>query len=119
VSWDDAKAFALQFSETVARAAPDRYVVNMGKKHRTGRIFLDYLRNGRMATAVAPYSPRARPGATISVPLSWKDLRKGLDPKAFTIAGADRVLKRADPWTDFGRSAVSLAKAWEKLEKAR
>ena len=118
VTWDEAKAFALQFSERVARAAPDRYVTNMGKKHRGGKIFLDYLRNARMATAVAPYSPRARPGATVSVPLAWKDLRKGLDPKAFTILTIDKVLKRADPWKDFARSAASLETARKKLERA-
>src|SRR4029077_867434 len=117
VTWDDAKSFALGVSEKVARAAPDRYVTNMSKKQRGGKIFLDYLRNGRGATAVAPWSPRAREGATIAVPLAWSQLRKGLDPSAFTIPTANAVLKRPDPWKDLAASAASLDAAWKRLKK--
>ncbi len=117
VTWDDAKAFALDVSEKVARAAPDRYVTNMSKKQRVGKIFLDYLRNGRGATAVAPWSPRAREGASIAVPLAWSQLRKDLDPAAFTIAGAAAVLKRPDPWKDLAASAMLLDSVWKKLKK--
>ncbi|MEA2824625.1 MAG: bifunctional non-ous end joining protein LigD, partial [Alphaproteobacteria bacterium] len=116
VTWDDAKAFALDVSERIARAAPDRYVTNMSKKQRGGKIFLDYLRNGRGATAVAPWSPRAREGATIAVPLVWNQLRKGLDPSAFTIPTANAVLKRPDPWKELAASAVALDAAWKKLK---
>ena len=108
VTWDDAKAFALAVSERIARAAPDRYVINMSKKQRGGKIFLDYLRNGRGATAVAPWSPRAREGAAIAVPLVWSQLRKGFDPSAFTIPGAAAVLKRPDPWKDLAASAAAV-----------
>jgi bifunctional non-homologous end joining protein LigD len=94
ITWDEAKAFALAVSEKMARARPDRYVTNMSKKQRGGKIFIDYLRNGRMATAVAPWSPRAREGATISVPLAWGQLKKGINPAAFTIASAAPLLKR-------------------------
>ncbi|HYK79804.1 MAG TPA: DNA ligase D [Micropepsaceae bacterium] len=117
VTWDDAKSFALGVSEKVARAAPDRYVTNMSKKQRAGKIFLDYLRNGRGATAVAPWSPRAREGATIAVPLAWSQLRKGLDPSAFTIRGATAMSKRPDPWKDLAASAASLDAAWKRLKK--
>ena len=117
VTWEEAKSFALALSERVARAAPERYVTNMSKKQRGGKIFLDYLRNGRMATAVAPWSPRARDGATISVPLAWSQLKKGLDPAAFTIASAAPLLRRADPWKDLAGSAASLEPAKKKLEK--
>jgi bifunctional non-homologous end joining protein LigD len=117
VTWDDAKSFALALSERVARAHPDRYVTNMAKKQRHGKIFLDYLRNGRMATAVAPWSPRARDGAPISVPLAWSQLKKGLNPAAFTIPTAAPLLKRADPWRDLAKSAVPLEAAKKKLEK--
>jgi bifunctional non-homologous end joining protein LigD len=116
VTWDDAKAFALEVSEKVARVAPDRYVTNMSKKQRGGKIFLDYLRNGRMATAVAPWSPRAREGAPIAVPLPWSQLRKGLNPAAFTIPDAAAVLKRPDPWTDLAASAAALDAAWKRLK---
>jgi len=117
VTWDDAKSFALEVSEHVARKAPERYVINMSKKQRGGRIFLDYLRNGRMATAVAPWSPRARDGATIAAPVAWSQLRKGLDPAAFTIASAASLLNRADPWKDLEASAGSLETARKKLAR--
>jgi bifunctional non-homologous end joining protein LigD len=117
VSWDEAKAFALALCERVAEAAPERYVTNMAKKHRGGKIFLDYLRNGRMATAVAAWSPRARVGATVAMPIPWKDLKKGLDPAAFTIANAHALLKRADAWKDLAASAGSLRTAKKKLTK--
>jgi bifunctional non-homologous end joining protein LigD len=117
LTWDEAKAFALALSERVARAAPERYVTNMAKKQRGGKIFLDYLRNGRMATAVAPWSPRARDRGPISVPLTWLQLKKDLDPAAFTIATAGPLLKRADPWKDLANTAVSLEAAKKKLTK--
>jgi bifunctional non-homologous end joining protein LigD len=117
VTWDNAKSFALALSERVARAHPGRYVTNMAKKQRGGKIFLDYLRNGRMATAVAPWSPRARDGAPISVPVLWGQLKKGLSPAAFTIATAPPLLKRPDPWMDLAKYAVPLEAAKKKLEK--
>jgi bifunctional non-homologous end joining protein LigD len=117
ITWDEAKAFALAVSENLARAHPERYLTNMSKKQRGGKIFIDYLRNGRSATAVAPWSPRARDGAPISVPLTWSQLKKGLDPAAFTIATAAPLLKRGDPWKDLAHSAISLPSAKKKLEK--
>jgi bifunctional non-homologous end joining protein LigD len=116
-AWDDAKDFARTLCERVAAAEPGRFVTNMAKKQRGGKIFLDYLRNGRMATAIAPYSPRARDGAPVAFPLPWSRVRKGLDPAVFTIASVPSLLKRADPWADLAASAAPLAAARKKLAK--
>ena len=72
--WDEAKAFCRAVADFMVRAAPDRFIATMSKAARKGKIFIDYLRNGRGATAVAPYSTRAKPGATVSVPIAWDEL---------------------------------------------
>ena len=117
ITWDEAKAFSLKVVELMAAAAPDRYVTNMSKKQRGGKIFLDYLRNARSATAVGPWSPRAREGATIAVPLTWNQLKKGLDLSTFTIPTAGPLLKRADAWKDLAKSGYSMEAARKKLDK--
>ena len=117
LNWDEAKAFSLKVVELMAAAAPDRYLTNMSKKQRGGKIFLDYLRNARSATAVGPWSPRAREGAPIAVPLNWNQLKKGLDPSQFTILTAAPLLKRPDAWKDLAKSGYALEAARKKLEK--
>jgi bifunctional non-homologous end joining protein LigD len=86
----------------MAAASPDRYVAIMSKAARRGRIFIDYLRNGRGATAVAAYSTRALPQASVSTPLAWDELSEGLRPDHFKIGNLRQrldVLKR-DPWAE-------------------
>jgi bifunctional non-homologous end joining protein LigD len=100
LDWDDHKQFTKLVCETVEAAAPTRFTTNMAKRARRNKIFLDYLRNGRGATFVAPYSPRAREGATVSVPISWDELAGGIDPLAFTTTTVPKRLAALtiDPW---------------------
>jgi bifunctional non-homologous end joining protein LigD len=87
----------------------------MAKKARAGRIFLDYLRNDRMATAVAPLSPRARGGAPVSMPLTWNQMKKGLDPKRFTVRTAPGLIARSSAWKDYCDSERPLRGAMKGL----
>lgn len=94
-SWDAHKDFAKRFAEALAMAEPDRFVANMSKAKRVGKIFIDYLRNQRGATAVLPYSARARAGAPVAVPIAWGELKAMKDAHPFSIADARRLIDRA------------------------
>jgi bifunctional non-homologous end joining protein LigD len=88
------KDFAHRFAQAVAATQPDRFTAALSKAKRNGRIFVDYLRNQRGATAVMPYSVRARPGAPVAVPLSWEELR-GLDgPAHWSVHDGRNLAKR-------------------------
>jgi bifunctional non-homologous end joining protein LigD len=86
----------------MASDAPDRYTAVMSKAERRGKIFIDYLRNGRGATSIAPYSPRAKPDATVSTPLRWDELSATLQPNTFTLTSVPERLAKLDhdPWAD-------------------
>jgi bifunctional non-homologous end joining protein LigD len=99
VDWAVVKAFSHALASAMAAAAPDRFIAKVSKAARRGKIFIDYLRNQRGATSVAPYAVRARPGAAVSMPVPWSALTDKLRPDQFKIA--DAVRKRADPWKDF------------------
>jgi bifunctional non-homologous end joining protein LigD len=115
LGWKEAKAFAHAVCARMADDSPDRYLIVMTKKLRTGHIFLDYLRNDRIATAVAPLSPRARPVAPVSMPLKWNQVKAGLDPQGFTMRSAPALLRKTKPWQDYCDGERSLKDAIEKL----
>ncbi|GBQ85058.1 DNA ligase [Gluconacetobacter johannae DSM 13595] len=108
--WTAVRAFAHALADAMAHDDPRRYVSTISKARRHGRILIDYLRNQRTATAVAPYSPRARPGAKVSMPLSWPDLAAGAAPGDFTIMNTPaRLTRRAsDPWAGFHAASRAL-----------
>lgn len=108
--WDTVKEYTHAFVLFVASQSPDNFVTKMTKSHRTGKIFLDYLRNGRGATAVAPYSLRANKEAGIATPLEWSELSNNKRDNTYTIKTImDRMdnLKK-DPWRDYFDAKQSL-----------
>lgn len=110
--WDAVKEFAKSIADDMAGDQPDRYVSTITKSKRKGKILIDYLRNGRGNTAVAPYSTRARKGAPVSMPLEWDELSNAIGPAYFTVLNAPPRLAALakDPWADFRASAKALPK---------
>jgi bifunctional non-homologous end joining protein LigD len=119
LDWPIAKAFAREVVVQMAADSPGRYLTTMAKKDRSGRIFLDYLRNDRMSTAVAVLSPRARAGAPVSMPLEWKQVRRGLDPMRFTVRTTPSLLARSKAWKDYDDSKRQLENAITRLTKSQ
>jgi bifunctional non-homologous end joining protein LigD len=100
LTWPEAKAFALKLCQEMAADSPSLYTVSISKETRRGRIFLDYLRNEFTRTATGLLSPRGRVGAPVSMPISWRECRHGLDPGVFTMRGAVARLERGKPRRD-------------------
>jgi bifunctional non-homologous end joining protein LigD len=118
LDWDDFKAFTKLFADKMAEDEPKLYTSNMAKSARKGRIFVDYLRNGRNATFITPYSPRARTGATVATPITWEELAHGVDAASFTTKTVPQRLAqlKRDPWhgIDDLDQAITAA-AWRAL----
>jgi len=97
--WPVVGAFAAALAQAMANRSPKQYVATMTKAARTGKIFVDHFRNGRGATAILPYSPRARTGAPVALPIAWDEL-EGVDPQAFDVRTVPALLERrkVDPW---------------------
>ncbi|MGY2844341.1 DNA ligase D [Bradyrhizobium sp. USDA 4509] len=115
LSWKEAKGFAQGICQWMARDAPDQYLLYISKRLRKGKIFLDYLRNDRTSTAVAPLSPRARDGATVSMPLTWAQVKSDLDPERYTVRTAPALLARSTAWQGYNEAASSIKSAIKKL----
>ena len=118
-AWPAVKAFAKSIADAMAADSPARFVATITKSKRRGKILVDYLRNGRGATAVAPYSTRARASAPVSMPLAWEELGPGVGPAYFTVDNTATRLAhlKTDPWAGFRRAAVPLPTA--KLSRKR
>jgi bifunctional non-homologous end joining protein LigD len=107
--WPAVKSFADRFSRAIAEAEPEMFTANIRKVQRKGRIFLDWLRNQRGATAVMPYSVRAREGAPVAAPIAWEELERYDGGNHFSVRDADELIERA--------SSKMLA-AWGKAKQA-
>ncbi|PAP94237.1 DNA ligase D [Mesorhizobium wenxiniae] len=118
--WPAVKAFTKAIADSMAADSPNRYVSTITKSKRRGKILVDYLRNQRGATAVAPYSTRARPGAAVSMPLAWDELGPGIGPAYFTVENTPTRLASlsSDPWQDFRAAAAPIEDRANRRKKA-
>ena len=115
VDWPEAKAFAQGVCQWMAERRARPLPAQHGEEAAQGRIFLDYLRNDRMSTAVALLSPRARDGATVSMPLTWAQVRGDLDPKSYTVRTVPALLAKTKAWQGYDDAASSIKAAIRKL----
>ena len=111
--WDRAKSFCRDVASLLVRQQPDKYLATASKSKRRGKIFIDYLRNGRGSTSVAPYAARARPGAPVAAPLRWDELSRVGSAQKYTVANIHRRLARLDddPWDGYHRTRQRLTAA--------
>jgi len=113
LGWDEVKAFTKWVADRFVAQSPERFTANQAKRARRGRIYIDYLRNSRGATAIGTYSPRARPGAPVSTPLFWEEVEKGARPEGFTVVTVPQRLAAldTDPWAEIGKLRQSIGAA--------
>jgi bifunctional non-homologous end joining protein LigD len=115
--WDEVKAFSGAVSEDLVRRLPARFIATMSKSKRAGKVFLDYFRNSRGATSVAPYSTRARRKGPVSLPVAWEDLAAGRAPRPdeVTVRNVlERIDREADPWAGFFSVKQSITAAMRR-----
>jgi bifunctional non-homologous end joining protein LigD len=112
-TWPKVSDFAERFARVIAEAEPERFTANIRKAARKGRIFLDWLRNQRGATAIMPYSARARDGAPVAAPIAWEELDSITGGNVFAILDANRLLERSTSklLTGWGQARQKLPKA--------
>jgi len=119
--WDEVKAFAKGVAEALAAAEPRKYTSKLPKADRKGKVFIDYLRNGRGATSIAPFSTRARSGAPVSAPLFWEELERDVRANTFTVRNLPERLESlpGDPWEDFAKVRQSMTSAMAAIQKKK
>jgi bifunctional non-homologous end joining protein LigD len=119
--WEEVKVFAKSVADHLVRTIPQRFTSNMAKRARKGKIFVDYLRNARGATAIAAYSTRAKPGAPVSVPIAWEELSEDLPSDFFTVMNLPARLRGLgrDPWHQYDQSARRLTTEMTERLKPR
>lgn len=117
LEWDDIYAFTRAVAVTLVKTEPERLTANMAKSKRQGKIYLDYVRNSRGATSIAPYSTRARLGAPVAMPIGWDEVAKLKEPSQFNVRNAVEHIKRQkhDPWKDFLKTKQGLSQSVIKL----
>jgi bifunctional non-homologous end joining protein LigD len=110
--WDEVKAFAQAAAQHMASTLPDRFSAKMGAQNRPGKIFIDYLRNNRGSSTVVPYSPRARPGMGVSVPLTWDEVERTTGGAQWSVANLHERLDalRDDPWSEYWRARQRITR---------
>jgi bifunctional non-homologous end joining protein LigD len=120
-AWDEVKTFARDLAESMERDSPGRYISTSGKRDRRGKTYVDYLRNGRGATAIAAFSTRARPGAPVATTLSWDELSPAIKPNHFTVENVPARLRtlRRDPWADLFKIDQRLPAKTKKAPRRR
>jgi bifunctional non-homologous end joining protein LigD len=115
-NWEEVKSFSKAVADHLVRLIPNRFVANMSKQKRKGKIYVDYLRNAKGATAIAAYSTRARSGATVSVPLAWEELSVDIRSDHFTVQTVPARLAqvKSDPWRDYFKLKQKLTPRMKK-----
>jgi bifunctional non-homologous end joining protein LigD len=119
--WDEIKRLTQAIAQELVRRAPAAYTASLSKKARRGKVFVDYLRNQRGATAIAPFSARAKPGATVAAPLDWREVEAGLRGDRFTVANLpERLASLAeDPWRGMAGLRQSIPAAIARKLRGR